>query len=149
MLISDGSSDVCSADLDARVRVETYAMPGGGRQFAVYVTGTQSVLGPEPFDLGSNLELYGGERSASYEAAVAALEAAGADHSDVVHAFGHSQGAIITGRLAVEGPSGVRTLVSFGSPFPAYVPPDTLPLTILYTYAPPTPPHAVRKNERT
>lgn len=118
---------------EARVRVERYTMPGGGRQFAVYVTGTRSVLGPEPFDLGSNLELYSGERSASYEAAVAALEAAGARPGDVVHALGHSQGAMITERLALEGPYDVRTLVSFGSPIQADVPADTLAVTIRHT----------------
>lgn len=118
---------------DARVRVECYTMPGGARQFAVYVTGTQSVSGPEPFDLGSNLELYAGERSASYEAAVAALEEAGAQPGDVVHAFGHSQGAMITERLALEGAYDVRTLVSFGSPIQADAPPGTLAVTIRHT----------------
>ena len=49
----------------------------------------------EPFDMGSSVELYAGERAASYDAALAALRHAGAEPGDVVHAFGHSQGAMV------------------------------------------------------
>ena len=45
---------------------------------------------------------------------------------DVVHAFGHSQGAAITGHLALEGGFDTRTLVSLGSPIEADVGPETL-----------------------
>ena len=43
----------------------------------------------------SNTQLYTGERSASYDATLAALADAGAEPGDVVHAFGHSQGAMV------------------------------------------------------
>lgn len=118
---------------ESRVRVERYAMPLGRAQFVVYVAGTQSGGDDEAFDMASNLELYGGERSASYEAVLQALEDAGARPGDAVHAFGHSQGAMITERLAVEGPYDVRTAGSFGSPVQAEVGADTLSVTVRHT----------------
>ncbi|MGC5223602.1 alpha/beta hydrolase [Micromonospora sp. DT81.3] len=112
----------------ARVRVEKYTMPGGTRQFAVYVAGTRSraLGGADPFDNLSNAQAYTGERSASYQAVQQALRASGATDGDVVHAFGHSQGAMIAGLTAVEGGFDVQTLVSFGSPVEAEVPASTL-----------------------
>ena len=61
------------------MRVERYAMPGGGSQAAVYIAGTQTISGGsgDPFDMRSNLELYGGERSASLESVELALREAG------------------------------------------------------------------------
>lgn len=117
---------------ESRVRVERYTMADGSRQFAVYVTGTRTVapLGTEPFDMTSNVQLYTGERSASYQAALMALADAGAREGDVVHAFGHSQGAMVTARLALEGGFDTRTLVSFGSPVEADVGADTLSVTL-------------------
>ncbi len=117
---------------DARIRVERYTMADGSRQFAVYVAGTQTVLpgSGDPFDMQSNAELYAGERSASYEATLAALEQSGAEPGDVVHAFGHSQGAMITAHLALEGGYDTQTLVSFGSPVEADVGADTLSVTL-------------------
>ena len=120
---------------DARIRVERYTMPDGSRQFAVYVAGTQTA-GPhteEPFDMGSNLELYAGERSASYDAALAALRDAGAGSGDVVHAFGHSQGAMVAGHVALEGGFDTRTLVSFGSPIEADIGDRTLSVSLRHS----------------
>lgn len=118
---------------EGQVRVERYTMPGGSQQFAVYVTGTRSVGGSDPFDVRSNLQLYAGEKSASYEATVKALRDAGARPGDVVHAFGHSQGAMVTERLALEGPYDTRTLVSFGAPVQADVGTGTLAVTVRHT----------------
>jgi hypothetical protein len=117
---------------EARVRVERYSMPDGTRQFAVYVTGTQTWTPRtgDPFDAASNIELYSGERSASYEATLAALAASGAAPGDVVHAFGHSQGAMVTAHLALEGGFDTRTLVSFGSPVEADVGDGTLSIAV-------------------
>ena len=116
---------------EARVRVERYDMPDGTRQFAVYVAGTQSAApGDDPFDMQSNLELYGGMRSASYDATLAALEHAGARSGDAVHAFGHSQGGMIAAHLALESDYDTRTLVSFGSPVDADVGPGTLSVAV-------------------
>lgn len=120
---------------DARIRVERYTMPDGSRQFAVYVAGTQTIAPntSEPFDMESNLELYTGERSASYDATLAALAQAGAEPGDIVHAFGHSQGAMITAHLALEGGYDTQTLVSFGSPVDADVGDGTLSISLRHT----------------
>jgi pimeloyl-ACP methyl ester carboxylesterase len=118
---------------EARVRVERYEMRSGAVQYAVYIAGTQSFAGRDAFDMAANVRLYGGERSASYEATVRALEEAGAKPGDVVHTFGHSQGAMIGERLALEGPYAVQTVVSFGSPVQADVGDGTLALTVRHT----------------
>lgn len=119
----------------SRVRVERYTMPDGSRQFAVYVAGMRSpaVGGDEAWDNRSNVELYAGRASASYEATEAALTAAGARPGDVVHAFGHSQGAMVTAHLALEGGYDTRTLVSFGSPVEADLGAGTLSVGVRHT----------------
>lgn len=116
----------------SRIRVERYEMTDGSRQFAVYVTGTRTIAPgtTEAFDMASNVELYSGERSASYDATLAALRDAGAHPGDVVHAFGHSQGAMVTAHLAVESVYETATLVSFGSPVEADVDTETLSVTL-------------------
>ncbi|HEX5857751.1 MAG TPA: hypothetical protein VFY91_06565 [Microbacterium sp.] len=116
----------------SRVRVEKYTMRDGTKQFAVYVAGTQTMAlgGADPFDNLSNVQAYSGERSASYEAVQQALRASGASEGDVVHAFGHSQGAMVAGLTAVEGRYDVQTLVSFGSPIEAEVPASTLAVSL-------------------
>ncbi|MFB8386336.1 hypothetical protein ACFC3F_04245 [Microbacterium sp. NPDC055910] len=118
-----------------RVRVERYAMPGGSAQYAVYVSGTKSAGagGPEAWDARSNVDLAAKRASASYEATLAALESAGARPGDTVHAFGHSQGAMITSHLALEGGYDTRTLVSFGSPVEADVGHRTLSVALRHT----------------
>lgn len=111
---------------ESRVRVERYTMPDGSAQFAVYIAGTQTLAGRtgDPFDMPSNVALYTGSRSASLESVDAALRAAGAAPGDALHVFGHSQGAMVAAALALENPSSVRTLVSFGSPVEAAVGPE-------------------------
>jgi len=120
---------------EGRVRVEKYTMPDGTRQFAVYIAGTQTpvVGGADPFDMRSNVELYGGDTAASYAVVVEALRAAGAGAGDAVHAFGHSQGAMIASRLATEGGFDTRTVVTFGSPVAADVGAGTLSVTVRHT----------------
>ncbi|MFT4230980.1 MAG: hypothetical protein QM602_11895, partial [Microbacterium sp.] len=119
----------------ARVRVEKYTMRDGSRQFAVYVAGMQSMAfgGDDPWDNESNVQLYRGETSASYAATVEALHAAGAGRGDVVHAFGFSQGGMITAHLALEGEFDVATLVSFGSPVEADAGAGTVSASIRHT----------------
>jgi len=130
-----GAAERIPRDGDARVRVEKYTLADGTKQFAVYVAGMRSaqVGGDEPWDGQSNLELYSGQRSASYQATVEALEAAGAEPGDVVHAFGHSQGAMVVARLALEGGFDTRTLVTFGSPVDADAGPGTLSVSVRHT----------------
>jgi pimeloyl-ACP methyl ester carboxylesterase len=120
---------------DSRIRVERYVMPGGARQFAVYIAGTQSLAfgGDDPWDNASNAQLYTGRTSDSYAATQQALAAAGVEPGDVVHAFGHSQGAMIAAHLALEGGYDARTLVSFGSPVEADVGSATLSVTLRHT----------------
>jgi hypothetical protein len=119
----------------SRVRVERYGMPDGSRQFVVYVAGTQSMAagGRDPWDNRSNTELYLRTSSSSFVATERALEAAGARPGDVVHAFGHSQGAMIAAHLTLEGGYDTRTLVSLGSPVEADVAPATLSVGIRHT----------------
>jgi hypothetical protein len=114
----------------AAVRVERYAMPGGGRQFVVYIAGTGA---GSAFDMLSNAQLYGGERSASYEAVRDALAQAGAKPGDMVHEIGHSQGAMIAGRVALEGEYDVRTVVTAGSPIQAELPASVLSVDLRHT----------------
>lgn len=120
---------------EARVRVERYAMPGGGSQAAVYIAGTQAVSGGsgDPFDMRSNLELYRGERSASLESVELALREAGVDPGEPVHVFGHSQGAMLASALALEGTYDVQTLITYGSPVEAAVPDGVLSVGIRHT----------------
>lgn len=122
-------------DGDSRVRVETYTMRDGSKQYAVYVAGTQShgVGGDDAWDHLSNAQLYTGNSSASYEATVAALEAAGAQPGDVVHAFGHSQGGMITAHIALEEGYDVRTHIAFGSPVEADLGESTLSVAVRHT----------------
>lgn len=120
---------------DSRVRVERYTMSDGTTQFAVYIAGTQSLAigGSDPWDNQSNAELYAGQTSQSYAATQQALAAAGAQPGDIVHAFGHSQGAMIAAHLALESEYDTRTLVSFGSPVAADVGGDMLSVTLRHT----------------
>lgn len=118
-------------DAAGRVRVERYTMADGSRQFAAYIAGTRATGDDdEPFDMTSNLQLYTGTRSASYEATVAALRASGAAPGDVVHLTGHSQGAMIASRLALEEEFDVGTVITLGTPVQADVGEDTLQITL-------------------
>ena len=74
--------------------------------------------------------LHRASASASYDATLAALEHAGAEPGDVVHAFGHSQGAMVAAHLALEGEFDTQTLVSFGSPVEADVGDGTLSISL-------------------
>lgn len=115
----------------AQVRVERYSMHDGSARFAVYVAGTQSPFDPrEPWNGKANLKLYGGERSASYEAVLQALEDAGAQPGDAIYQFGHSQGAMITSHLALESGYDTQAIVTFGSPVSADVASDILSVQV-------------------
>lgn len=127
--------DRMPGDTQSRVRVERYTMADGSRQFVLYVAGTKSVGagGAEAWDAQSNVELYTGSSSASYEATLAALRAAGAEPGDAIHSFGHSQGAMIAAHVAVESEYDTRTLVTFGSPVEADVGSGTVSVGIRHT----------------
>lgn len=118
----------------AQVRVERYAMPDSTRRFAVYIAGTRSLASmSEPWNLASNVQLYYNATSPSYEATAKALRDAGAQPGDVVYAFGHSQGGMIAGHLALEEGYDTRLLVTFGSPVSADVGRDTLSVELRHS----------------
>ena len=119
----------------SRIRVERYAMPSGSREWVVYVTGTQSAAfgGTDPFDMRSNLALYGGQDAASSAAVRAALVDAGVAPGEPVHAFAHSQGAMVAERLAQEGEYDIETLVTLGAPTTGPLPSDVTAVTIRHT----------------
>lgn len=116
----------------ARVRVERYSMPDGSREFAVYITGTQSG-DREVFDWAADLDGYSGRRTGSYDAVLEALRQSGAEPGDVVHEFGHSQGGMIASRVATDSDFDVRTVVTFGSPIEAALPDTTLSVAVRHT----------------
>ncbi|MEU2203748.1 hypothetical protein AB0P19_06075 [Microbacterium oleivorans] len=129
-----GSAPATVADVARRVpgggpgaiRVERYTMPDGGRRFALYLSGTRFGEDPGTFDWSSNVALYDGMRSSSYEASRIALEKAGAKPGDSVMVSGHSQGAMVASRIALEKEYEVPMIVGFGNPVQADVGPDTL-----------------------
>jgi hypothetical protein len=101
---------------DARVRIEQYTRPDGGRAFAVYITGMRSVGGTDPWDMASNLRSFTGARSDSLATVEAALREAGAQPGDEIYAFGHSQGGMLAGQLEQTGVYDVQMVGTFGSP---------------------------------
>ncbi|MDZ8173042.1 hypothetical protein [Microbacterium xanthum] len=119
----------------AQVRIEKYTFAGRPAQYVVYVAGTRSAAlgGTQPFDNRSNLQLYSGRRSASYDATVAAMADAGIRPGDIVHTAAHSQAAMITSHLALDGAYDTRTLVTFGSPVHAAVGEEVLAVTVRHT----------------
>lgn len=102
----------------AQVKVEQYVMGDGTKHYVAYVKGSQSVAlgGKEPWDMRSNAQLYTGETSASYQATLDALKAAGAGPGDRVDVVAHSQGAVIAAHLAMESGYDVQVQMTAGSP---------------------------------
>ena len=105
----------------AQVAVEKYTMPGGQPRYLAYLRGSLSMApneagGREPWDMKSNAELYTGRRSASYQATLDALTAAGAKPGDRVDVVAHSQGGMIAAHLAMESAFTVTTQITAGSP---------------------------------
>ena len=105
----------------AQVAVEKYTMADGATRYVTYIKGTQNSVpweaGEEdPWDMKSNLELYQGQRSASYQATVDALAAAGAEPGDRVDVVGYSQGGMIAAHLAMESDYDVAMQLTAGSP---------------------------------
>jgi pimeloyl-ACP methyl ester carboxylesterase len=103
------------------IRVEVYPqLSGTGRQFVVYVPGTQSaaLAGRMPLDMGSNLKAMASPGIAASERAVlSALGQLGAGRNDSVLLVGHSQGALIASNIAAtRQPFRVSGLISIGGP---------------------------------
>lgn len=119
----------------AQVKVERYAMPDGSSRFVVYAKGTQSVLlgGKEPWDMKSNKELYSGEKSASYQATLDALEKAGAESGDRVDVVAHSQAGMIASYLAMASEFEVGVQITAGSPVEPTLDDDQLLVQLRHT----------------
>jgi hypothetical protein len=103
------------------MRVEVYSQSSGlGRQFVVYLPGTQSaaLAGRMPLDMRSNLEAMATPGLAASERAVlSALGQLGAGRNDSVLLIGHSQGALIASNIAAtQHPFRVSGLISIGGP---------------------------------
>lgn len=102
----------------AQIAVEKYTFADGRTRFVAYLKGTQSVGsgGSEPWDMKSNAELYSGRTSASYQATLDALTAAGARPGDTVDVVAHSQSGMIAAHLSMESGFDVRMQITAGSP---------------------------------
>lgn len=105
----------------AQVAVEKYTMAGGATRYVAYISGTHNSLPwqageAEPWDMKSNVELYQGRRSASYQATVDALAATGAAPGDQVDVVAYSQGGMIATHLAMESEFEVSMQLTAGSP---------------------------------
>lgn len=102
----------------AQVKVETYAMSDGTHRHVAYIKGTQSLAagGSNPWDMKSNVELYSGRRSASYQSTLDALKLAGAKPGERVDVVGYSQGGGIASYLAMDGTYDVGVEITAGSP---------------------------------
>lgn len=100
------------------IAVEIYTL-GYGRQFVVYVPGTQSFSlgGENPLNIRSGMAGLGGASPPSQQAIQDALLQLEAGPGDRVLFVGHSQGALIAGNLAQNSqPYEVSGLISFGGP---------------------------------
>ena len=119
----------------AQVRVDRYTMPDGTRHFIAAVTGTQTMAfgGSEPWDMRSNAQLYSGETSASYQATLDALAAAGAQPGERVDIVAHSQGGMIAAHLAMESGYDVRVQLTAGSPVEPALDDDQLLIQLRHT----------------
>ncbi len=119
----------------AQVRVEQYVMADGTTRYMAYVKGSQSVAfgGAEPWDMRSNTQLYTGEKSASYQATLDALEAAGAQPGDRVDVVAHSQGGVIAAHLAMESQYDVQVQMTAGSPVEPTLDDDQLLIQLRHT----------------
>ncbi|MBO0980213.1 hypothetical protein [Microbacterium sp. SD291] len=103
---------------DAQIRIEKYTFAGGPPKYVAYLKGTQSpgFGGTEPWDMKSNAELYTGQTSASYQATLDALAAAGVKPGDEVNVVAHSQSGMIAAHLAMESEYDVKMQITAGSP---------------------------------
>lgn len=120
---------------DAQVKIERYTMADGTSRFMLYARGTQSGYygAGNPFDMKSNLELYTKQQSASYQATLDALEAAGAQPGDRVDVYAHSQSGMIASHLAMESEFDVKVQVTAGSPVEPTLRDDQLLIQLRHT----------------
>lgn len=138
-----------SADDNRHVRVTEVRQPDGSSAYIVTVPGTNGLTdfpdsitgGDEAFDNTSNLELQAGQRSASMEAVMAAMDEAGIPPDAPVLMQGHSQGGMVTAEL-LQDPEftdqyNVTHMITEGSPNDSRtIPGDVRTLAIEHTNDP-------------
>ena len=122
----------------AQVAIEKYTVPGESPRYVAYVSGSRSMSlreggGVEAWDMKSNIELYTGGRSASYQATLDALAAAGARPGDRVDVVAHSQGGMIAAHLSMESAFTVTTQITAGSPVEPTLPADQTLVQLRHT----------------
>ncbi len=100
------------------IRLESYQTLKG-RLVVMYLPGTADwnpVSSTKAFDIRSDLELLGnGEKSTSYRAANAALDAFGVTKGDRLILVGYSQGGLVAAELA-NSHKNIEAIVTMGSP---------------------------------
>ena len=123
----------------AQVAVEKYTYADGSTRYVAYVKGTQN-FGPfsltgskDPWDMKSNRELYTGKTSASYQATLDALEAAGAEPGDEVDLIMHSQAGMIGAHLSMESGYDTHVQITAGSPVEPTVDDDQILVQFRHT----------------
>lgn len=119
----------------AQIAVEKYSYADGRTKFVAYIVGTRTVAagGSEPWDMKSNTELYTGQASASYQATLDALAAAGAGPGDEVDIVAHSQAGMIAAYLSTSSDFDVRVQISAGSPTQVIAGEDQLVVGLVHT----------------
>ncbi|MCU1437434.1 MAG: hypothetical protein JWP66_521 [Naasia sp.] len=127
-----------------QVRIERYATSTGTR-FAVYLGGTATVKGTDPWDLGSDVAGMSSVPADSVVAATDAMRAAGIGPADPVVLVGYSQGGLIASRIAEGGGFRIDGVLALASPSPASAAPTLSlehaddPVPALAGAAPPPP----------
>ncbi|MGB3374696.1 MAG: hypothetical protein WBA87_06105 [Microbacterium sp.] len=102
-----------------QVAVEKFTMKDGSTRFVTYIDGTRTVKPgtSEPWDMGSNIDMYlRREQAASQQAVLQALAAAGAQPGDQVDLVGYSQGGAIASFIAMDSPYETGTVIAVGNP---------------------------------
>lgn len=122
----------------SQIAVEKFTKPDGSARYLVYLKGTQNFNpwqagGTEPWDMKSNAELYTGVTSASYQATLDALSAAGAGPGDRVGVVAHSQSGMIASHLAMESEYQVDLVLTAGSPTQPTLGDDQLLVQLAHT----------------
>ncbi|MEJ6555956.1 hypothetical protein PQI51_13090 [Microbacterium esteraromaticum] len=103
----------------AQVAVEKRTHADGTSSFVAYIDGTRTVTsgGEEPWDAGSNWDLYiDREQSAAYAATMESLRQAGAEPGSRVDLVGYSQGGAIAAAVATSGVYATSRVMTVGSP---------------------------------
>ncbi|MEV7632700.1 hypothetical protein AB0N64_09850 [Microbacterium sp. NPDC089318] len=103
----------------AQVAVEKRTHADGAVSYTAYIDGTRTLTsgGEDPWDMGSNWDLYvDREQSAAYAATVEALRQAGAEPGARVDLVGYSQGGAIAAALAVDDVYETSRVMIIGSP---------------------------------